>query len=276
MSPYCGLATNGDDLGERPKMAGGRTMTGRRPARVGAARPGAARLGAVVVACALVASCGGCGGNDAPRQELSLADQARAEKINFNAADFPAGWAKAAAVGAAGEGGSDQVDRTIGECLTQEKEATLVTADASSEGFALGPLRVSSNVTFGRSEASARSDLASLKTERARFCFKQAIETVTRQLEPVPTSVDQTTTTLFLADVRVDALPAAARYGDDSVALRATAVLRTIRGADIPVVSDLVVFVKGRALVFASFVASPMPFPPELEQTLLTKIAARA
>jgi hypothetical protein len=76
--------------------------------------------------------------------------------------------------------------------------------------------------------------------------------------------------------VRVDPLPLSARYGDDAVALRATAVLRTIRGDDIPVLSDLVMFVRGRALVSASFVASPTPFPSDLEQTLLTKIAARA
>ena len=92
----------------------------------------------------------------------------------------------------------------------------------------------------------------------------------------MPTSVDQTTTTLFLGEVRVDALPLATRYGDDAVAMRAIAVLRTIRGDDIPVASDLVVFVKGRALVSASFVASPTPFPSDLEQTLMTKIATRA
>jgi hypothetical protein len=230
------------------------------------------RLGAVVAVGALVVS---CSGSDNPKQELSLADQVRAEKINFIAADFPAGWSKTAAPGAAGEGGSDEVDRTIEECLTQEQEASPVTADVSSEGFELGALRVSSNVTFARSAASARSDLASLKTERAMFCFKQAIESMTRELEPVPTSVDQTTTTLFLADVRVEPLPLTARYGNDSVALRATAVLRTIRGDDVVVLSDLVVFVKGRATVSASFVASPTPFPSDLEQTLMTKIAAR-
>ena len=231
-----------------------------------------ARLLAVVAVCALVAGCGG----DKPKQELSQADQARAEKINFTAADFPAGWSRAATVGAAGQGGSDEVDRTIQDCLTQEQAASPVTAGASSEGFELGALHVSSNVTLGPSEASTRSELASLKTPRAMFCFKQAIETTTRELAPVPTSVDQTTTTLFLGDVRVDPLPLTARYGDDAVALRATAVLRTIRGDDIPVMSDLVMFVKGRALVSASFVASPTPFPSDLEQMLMTKIAARA
>ena len=231
-----------------------------------------AGLGAVVAACALVA---GCGGNK-PEQELSPTDQTRAEKINFNAADFPAGWSNATAAGAAGEGGSDEVDRTIQECLAQEQAVSPVTADVSSEGFELGASRVSSNVTFVRTQASARSDLASLKTERATFCFKQAIETMTRELEPVPTSVDQTTTTVFLADVRVELLPLAARYGDDSVALRAAATVRTIRGDDIAVTSDLVAFAKGRALVFASFVATPTAFPADLEQTLLTKIAARA
>jgi hypothetical protein len=263
MSPYCGLASNGDDFRERPVMWEGRTMTRRH----------VTRLGAVVAAGALVAS---CGGDTKPRQELSLADQARAEKINFNATDFPAGWSRTAAAGAAGDGGSGEVDRKIEECLTQEKAASSATADVGSETFELGARRVSSNVTFARSEASARSDLANVKTDRALFCFKQAIETITRELKPVPTSVDQTTTTLFLADVRVEALPLTAPYGDDSVALRATAVLHTVRGDDILVVSDLVVFVKGRALVFASFVSSPTPFPPDLEQALMTKVVARA
>jgi hypothetical protein len=246
--------------------ARGREVTGCHMARVGAV------VVIAVAACALLAGCG----NDEPKQELFPADQARAEKINFRAADFPAGWSKAVAAGAAGEGGSAQVDRTIDECLAQEQATSPVTADASSEDFELGALRVSSNVTFARSEAKARSDLASLKTERAMFCFKQAIQSMTRELEPVPTSVDQTTTTLFLTDVRVEPLPVTARYGDDSVALRATALLRTIRGDDIPVTSDLVMFVKGRALVSASFVASPTPFPSDLEQTLMTSIAARA
>jgi outer membrane murein-binding lipoprotein Lpp len=232
-------------------------MTGRR----------VARLGAVVAAGALVAGCS----NGTPSQELSPTDQARAENINFNAADFPAGWSKASAVTAAGEGGGDEVERMLQECLTQEPEASSSTADVGSERFQLGAQRVSSNVTFARSEASARADLADVKTERAQF-----IETVTRELEPVPTSVDQTTTTVFLTDVGAEPLPLAARYGDDSVALRATAVLRTIRGDDILVTSDLVVFVRGRALVFASFVSSPAAFPSDLEQALMAKIAARA
>ena len=248
-------------------MPRGRTSTGRRVARLGA---GAV---AVVAACALVA---GCGGNDAPEQELSPADQARAEEINLDAADLPPGWSRASGAAAAGEGGSVEVDRTIEECLTQEQEVSPVTADVSSEGFALGGLRVRSNVTFARSAAAARSDLASWKTERAMFCFKQAIQTMTRELEPVPTSVDQTTTTLYLADVRVEPLAGAARYGDDSVAWRATAALRTVSGGEILVTSDLVLLAKGRVLVLASFVASPPPFPPDLEQTLLTTIAARA
>jgi len=231
-----------------------------------------ARLGAIVAVCALAA----CGGNDKPKQELSQVDQARAERINFVAADFPAGWSKAATAGEAGQGGSDAVDRTIEDCLSQGQAASPGTADAGSGGFELGPLHVSSHVTFSRSPASARSDLASLKTPRATFCFKQAIETATRELEPVPTSVDQTTTTLFLGDVRVDPLPMSVRYGDDAIALRATAVLRTIRGENVLVHSDLVVFVRGRALVSASFVASPTPFPADLEQALMTKIAARA
>lgn len=231
-----------------------------------------ARLGAVVAVCALAA----CGGNDKPEQELSQVDQARAERINFDAADFPTVWSKAATVGEAGQGGSDAVDRTIEDCLSQGQAASPVTADASSGGFELGALHVSSHVTFSRSPASVRSDLASLKTPRATFCFKQAIETATRELEPVPTSVDQTTTTLFLGDVRVDPLPMSVRYGDDAIALRATAVLRTIRGENVLVSSDLVVFVRGRALVSASFVASPTPFPADLEQMLMTKIAARA
>ncbi len=244
-------------------MPSTRTMTARR----------VRRLSAVVVACALVA---GCGGGGTRKQELSQADQARAGRINFTGADFPAGWSKAAAVGTAGEGGSDEVDRTIEDCLAQEQDASAATAGASSEGFVLGALHVSSNVTFAPSVAAARSDLAGLKTARALFCFKQAIQSTTRELEPVPTSVDQTTTTLFLGDVRVDALPLTTRYGDDAVAMRAIAVLRTIRGEDIPVASDLVVFVKGRALVSASFVASPTPFPSDLEQALMTKIASRA
>jgi hypothetical protein len=233
----------------------------------------AARLRAVIAVCALAA---GCGGNSSPRQELSPGDQARAEKINFSAGDFPAGWSKAAAAGAAGDGGSGEVDRKIGECLTEERAPSPVSADVGSEAFELGPRRVSSNVTFARADAAARSVLANVKTDRAMFCFKQAIETITGELKPIPTSVDQTTTTLFLADVRVEGLSLSARYGDDSVGMRATAVLRTIRGGVVQVTSDLVVFVKGRALVFASFVASPTPFPPDLEQALMAKIAARA
>jgi hypothetical protein len=128
-----------------PVMPSARTMTARR----------VVRLGAVVAVCALVA---GCGGGGMRKQELSQADQARAERINFTGADFPAGWSKAAAVGTAGEGGSDEVDRTIEECLAQEQDASAVTAGASSEGFVLGARHVSSNVTFAPSVASARSN----------------------------------------------------------------------------------------------------------------------
>jgi hypothetical protein len=262
MSPYCGPPSFGDDFRE-PVMPRGRTSTGRR----------VARLAAAVVACALVA---GCGGDDAPEQELSPADQARAEEINFNPADLPSGWSQGSGAAAAGEGGSVAVDRTIEECLSQEQKVSPVTADVSSEGFELGGLGVRSNVTFARSVASARSDLSSWKTERAMFCFKQAIQTVTRELAPVPTSVDQTTTTLYLADVRVEPLAGIARYGDDSVAWRATAALRTVSGGEVHVTSDLVVFAKGRVLVVASFVSSPAPFPADLQQTLMTTIAARA
>jgi hypothetical protein len=131
-------------------------------------------------------------------------------------------------------------------------------------------------VIFAPSESVARADLAALKTERASFCFKQAVETATRELEPVPTSVDQTTTTVFLTGVTVERLTITVPEGDDSAAMRATAVLRTVNGAERTVTSDRVAFAKGRAIVAVTFVSSPTAFPSDLEQTLLSTLASRA
>jgi hypothetical protein len=231
-----------------------------------------ARLSGLVAAFALVAACGGNGGAE---PEFSLTDQAQAETINVRAKDLPQGWASALAGNAPGDGGGEAVDRTFDECLARDGDVA-PTADSSSQGFRLGELKLSSRVIFAPSEKAAGADLAALKTERASFCFKQAVETATRELEPVPTSVDQTTTTVFLTGVTVERLTISVPEGDDSVAMRATAVLRTINGAEMTVTSDRVAFVKGRAIVAVTFVSSPAPFPSDLEQTLLSTLASRA
>jgi hypothetical protein len=225
-----------------------------------------------VAACAAISACGG-GGSD---QEFSVVDQTRAEAINVKAADLPKGWAPAPHAAGAGEAGGEAVASAFGECLAQERDALAPTADSGSGTFESGGLKLASNVTFARTERAARAYVAALKSDRAAFCLKQAIESATRELPPVPTSADQTTTTLFLADVTVDRSAVPPAVGDDAVTLRAASSLRTRNGEPLRVTSDVVVFVKGRSIVTATFVSPVSPFPADLEQIVLGKLGQRA
>jgi hypothetical protein len=225
--------------------------------------------------CCLVALAGACG-EGGSKQEFSVEDQTRAEAINVTPLDLPAGWVAAPVTAGAGEAAGDAVRAAFDDCLAQEREALAPTADSGSGTFQSSGLKVASNVTFARSERAARAYLGALESDRGAFCLKQAIESATRELPPVPTSADQTTTTLFLSDVTVERLLLATPVGDEAVGLRASSSLRTRSGEPLPVTSDLVVFRTGRSIVTATFVAMRSQFPADLEQTVLSRLAQRA
>jgi hypothetical protein len=232
----------------------------------------ALRIGAAVLACVVTT---GCGGDDGGGQELSAADQAHAERINLRAGDIPRGWVRAPAGTIAGQGGGEVVDRVLDDCLAPDRDAPAPTGDASSGTFRRGSLLVTSRVTIAASEPAARAGLAALGRERAGFCLKQAVERANREIDAPPTSVDQTTTTVFVGAVTVEPIAPATPAGIEPVAWRARVELRTVSGAAAAMTSDRIFFVRGRALVAVTF-SSAGSFPADLQQRVLSTLAARA
>jgi hypothetical protein len=232
----------------------------------------AAGIGALAIVGALAA---GCGGGDSGAREFSAADQARATSINLRPRDLPAGWAPGPAGMVAGQGGGDAVDRRFDDCLGPSGDPSAVlTADSSSRVFHRGPLIVSARVTLSASVRAARAKVAAQRTERGTFCLKQAIEAASREIEPVPTAVAETTTTLFVTGVVVEPLDRRGPTGEWA-AMRARVAMQTLNGAAVSTTSERIAFVDGRVVVTVTFTA-PVAFPPDLEERVLATLATRA
>jgi hypothetical protein len=222
----------------------------------------------------VLAACGGGGGNSssttsAPTTTASTAptttaspaaDTARAQKLVFVQADFPAGWTASPPTPDTAEdkANSKQVDACIG---TSSDDAH--SADVKGNNFSMGPTtQVGSEAQIVKEEATYRQDIAAIKGPKVQPCLKDFLtKALTKGVGSAPTSV------------QVSSLPVPS-FGDVTVGLRITAGITT-QGQALTVYLDAVLMGRNRAEVTSTFLNVGQPFDATLQRSLLDKLGAK-
>ena len=234
-----------------------------------------AAAAAFLVAGTLVACGGGGGGGVDPTAQAPGAttagggpgtgDQAVVARANLVISDFPTEWkstplpADAAAINA-------QNDRDFADCMGRPRPEEIRTATADSLDFsAADTRRASSSVQTVKTVDIAKDDFVALRSDRGSSCLKtQMDKEFARQL---PVSGAQTKTVIEKVD-----LP---QFGDETVAYRVTAT-GVVDAQQVITVIDLVFVRKDRAQLSGAFINRTLPFPQDLEKTLLQRMVGRA
>lgn len=224
------------------------------------------RRSAVVALALVLAGCGGGGGGGgveelgpAPRPGPA-ADTATARTIVLQQADMPAGWRGAAHTEDPGEKARS---RQVAACLGRPDPEATRTAIVYGPDLSMNQLQVSSISTVVNSTEEAKADLAAIRGAGYAECVLAAFRADLQRQAPGAT----------VQDAAAEALPVEA-YGDASVGLRLTANLvypdRTDR-----LFADLVYVTKDRSTVSVTFFSFNQPFPPTLEQSLVSRVGNR-
>lgn len=225
---------------------------------------------AAAVALVLAVSCGGGGGggdggggDDAVGTTAVRDDQAIARDINLKASDFPTEW-RGTPLPPDAEAVNARNSRALAECMGRPAPEEIRTALADSEDFsAIDTRRVTSSVQVVRTEELAKGDFDALRTDRAVTCHKAQVEgEFRRQLPDASPQVSLE---------RLD-LP---RFGDETVAFRVDAT-SLAQGVQVRTFIDLVFVRKGRIEISANFINRTVPFPSDLERSLLQRMVGRA
>ena len=215
-----------------------------------------------VVAALALGACGGGGGGGTKKAEPA-SDKTAAEKITLKPADFPSGWTSTPHQASPD---SDANNARFAQCIGRPDPKTLQTADVNSPDFKQGQTtQASSEVTFVRTEADAKDDLAALQTGKGPDCIKQLLQAAIGPELPAGATT---------ADVRVEQLQFPT-LKDGTAAFRLSFTIGTA-GLNVPVYADVIFFRAGRAeIALASFNAGT-PFDSKLEEALAKKMADRA
>lgn len=233
------------------------------------------RTPAVVALAAAVAvgvgACGGGGsGGPAPpgttTTSLSPAqlDKARAQRVVLTAADLP-GYTTDPP-GAARD--SAEFEAAADACVRNNPLIVALGEDddprgASSPGFRRGDtVRVTSSVTFGDTEAAARTVMADLGAPSFPACFSAAFTAELRK-DAANSDVAVTTTTL-----------PADQLGDQSVAFRTVARFRT-QGTNVTLNIDFTFVRVGRGFGSVQDLSATTAFPDAERIRLATALATR-
>jgi hypothetical protein len=217
---------------------------------------------ALVVAVA----CGGGGGSSdedavGPAPVTGQAgDTATARTIVLQQADMPPGWRGA-------PHSDDPIERARARdltlCLGRPDPETTRSAIVYGPDFSNGQMQVSSISTVLKTTDDALADLAAVRGPKYGECLVTSFrDDLTRQAPDAR-----------VENVASEPLPVAS-FGDGSVGIRLTADLvypdRTER-----LFADLVYVSKDRATVSATFFSFGSPFPPALEQSLVSRLGHR-
>jgi hypothetical protein len=191
-------------------------------------------------------------------------DDDKAQAANFRLSDFPPGWERRPAPLNPPD---DADDRRFSECMGRPPAVELRTALADSDNFSTGELtRANSSAQVMRTEAIAREDIASLRGEKAIPCLSERLRAELAGQSP-PGGPPFALRSLDRLEYPTVA--------DDTVAFRVTVDAPSVRsGATLYV--DQVFVRKGRMEVSFAFVDLERPFPSELGETLVRKLAERA
>ena len=218
-----------------------------------------------VMVALLAASLIGCGSGNGPRTsdpgDPARADLARARQLLVRLSDLPGGW-----TGNPHEK-SPEDERSEGElraCLGVEREPRR-TADLSSDDFSTAQAQVTSRATLAPTADDARREFAA--TSRPEF--PRCLADVTRR-RAGPAGASGAGGN----DVTVVPLPVPP-LADGLSAHRLTVARATAQGPSVQYV-DLFVLLAGRAQVSVNFITVQSPPSPELERSVMARVADRA
>ncbi len=204
---------------------------------------------------------GGGGGGDEPGPVAGPGgDAATARTIVLRESDMPAGWR---GVVHTEDPAERERARKLSACLDQPDPETIRSAIVYGPDLSRDRSQVSAIATVLTTVEDARADLAGVRGPKYSGCVIAAFnDSVQRQ---APDAV--------LRDVAAEALSVEA-FGDASVGLRITANLVYADRTD-RIVADLVYMVKDRATVSLTFFSFDQPFPPTLQQSLVSRVGHR-
>jgi hypothetical protein len=210
-------------------------------------------LGLAGLVAAVVVPAGLSSGGE-PQKRLTKADQAKARAVALHKSDFPAGW-----VGKPNTNTSQDTPR----CSTYNPDQSdlIETGDVDSPDFtrADGSF-VSSSVGIFKTKKMARTGYARVARPRLASCFGELFK---KGAAPATVQLLQVGPLAFRG------------LGDRTNAYRLRANV-TLRSTTIPVAIDIVTFNRGRVDVAMIFLGIRTALPASFEQSLATKVAARA
>jgi len=212
----------------------------------------------------LLGACSGGGGGveelQPPPQGGAVADTATARTIVLEQADMPAGWRGPAHTETPEERARA---RQIAVCMGRPDPQDTRSAIVYGPDLSLETTQVSSIATVLKTTEDAQADLAAIRGPKYGECVMAAFkEDIQRQ---VPEATVQDTAT--------EPLPVEA-FGDASVGVRLTANLVYPDRTD-KLFADLVYITKDRSTVSVTFFSFNQPFPPTLEQSLISRVGHR-
>lgn len=218
----------------------------------------------VVVALAmLLAACGGGGGGDT--SALS-ADDDLAQRATLVLTDFPEGmsWKRETAPP---DTTREADDRRLADCVGRPPPATLRTTIVDSESFttADGGGRARSTVQVMKTEAIAKDDFVTLRTDRELACWRQQLDTQLERDNRRPPPAGSTSIS------RLDF----GTLGDESAGLRYVSDGQ-VNPAGGRLVVDLLFVRQGRAELAVGFVGVGGNPSTDVERAVLTRMVARA
>lgn len=221
----------------------------------------------------LLAGCGddkkGSAGDPAPSTSQSssppLNEAAAAAAINLKAADLGPGW-----TGSAPDPDSsaqdEEVEKSIYACL-KETSPDPAGDDIPSEDFTdADEAEISSSVDFYSSAAVAKSDFQLVTSEKALACVRTAFQTLLTN--EVAGSGGTVSNVSIVRRKPLEVLPG-------SAAFRITATL-TVQGQSVTFTGDVITFVRGRAGVTVTTLATGTPVADAILLAASKAVATRA
>ena len=189
-----------------------------------------------------------------------MADTATARTIVLEQADMPPGWRAPAHTETPEERART---RQIAVCIGRPDPEGTRSAIVYGPDLSLETTQVSSIATVLKTVEDAQADLAAIRGPKYGECVLAAFkEDIQRQ---VPEAKVQ--------DTVAEPLPVEA-FGDASIGVRLTANLVYPDHTD-KIFADLVYITKDRSTVSVTFFSFNQPFPPTLEQSLISRVGHR-
>lgn len=189
------------------------------------------------------------------------ASAAKAKSAVLQAADIPADYQEQEP-----EDSFDQ-ETTFQELATCLGVATRGLGSATSPTYGKPPAtRIASTVEYFSAPAAQAIAAALAPGPKFDGCSKQAFTSDLNRNAPAGSTVSA---------VEISPLDFA-KLGQTTSATQAKAILAIPNGPTIPINQDIIVVVKGDAVIRLTFLSPGQPFPADVERTLVEKVVTRA